>query len=162
MPTREEIVSSGKVWTYGYAKNLDFWQAYQEARLGVRLENGRLKGQVFQYDLEMFMFFNHNRFPSDIPRDEHLWHAISIRWPETSSYGRRTGEFLRNPWAEDIFKAISDTKPAKDGIAENGIVKLMGGGGQGKTKILCAFAVLAYDYFLFTKEGCRVKKKKSE
>lgn len=133
----------GEVWTYGYKATPAFLDAYSRAKLGMVYRNGLVSGVMFQYDLEMFFFFNHARFPTPIPRSEHLWRACAIRWPEKN---KPDDVFMRNPWAEEIFEAISN----------NNLIKLMGGSGQGKTKILCAFSVLAFDYFLLTREGCRV------
>lgn len=137
--TYEEAVAQRKLWTYGYAKNARFLELWTRAKMKDR------RGFCFQYDLEIFFFLHYEEFPTDIKRSEHLWRAVAIRWPETQVDGRPEGAFLRNPWAEEEFDAISESR----------LVNLMGGSGQGKTTGLIAFGVMLWDYFLMTSDGAR-------
>jgi len=83
-----------------------------------------------------------------IARADFFWMAGHMRWPEiTLSDGSKHGLLVRDPWAEKRIEALSDEKIK--------YVINFGGGGQGKTLISLAFALMMFDHYIFTQKGAR-------
>jgi len=83
-----------------------------------------------------------------ISRPDFLWMAAHIRWPQTVlADGSHHGLFIRDPWAERRVEALSDEHIK--------YVISFGGGGQGKTLVSLAVALIIFDYFIFTQKGAR-------
>lgn len=81
-----------------------------------------------------------------LTREEHLWNAISIRYPEKIGKGGAIqGLVIRHEWIEEVFTAI----------ANYSCVITMGGSGQGKTHGFIAFICLMWDHFIDTMAGAR-------
>lgn len=85
------------------------------------------------------------KFGTGIPREEHFWNACSIRWPESTINGAKISAFVREPWAEDFIKALTDYE----------YVICFGGSGQGKTHRALAFMCIGWDHFIDTQKGGR-------
>jgi hypothetical protein len=124
----------------------------------------------FQYDLELFIFFNWKELYarelelSDskeaklleeagleygctfMRREEHLANAVRIRWPERIlPSGDVMSAYALTPWAKDYLWGLSNYSN----------IVTFGGGGQGKTYSALAFSVMAYDNFIYTKSGAQ-------
>jgi hypothetical protein len=124
---------------------------------------------VYQYDLEMHMFLEYERLQkkeleilaasnapssrieevqrfgfSGAKREEHLFNACAIRWPVYSNLdGSLGGHFIRHPWVEDDFHALSNYQ----------FVISFGGAGQGKTHGYLCFLCLLWDHYIDTEKG---------
>lgn len=83
-----------------------------------------------------------------ITRSDFMFAAGEFRWPTTVlSTGEKRGLFIRDPWSEKRISAISDE------VIQN--VISFGGGGQGKTLVSLAVALMIFDYFIYTMKGAR-------
>lgn len=83
-----------------------------------------------------------------ITRTDFMFAAGELRWPSTIlSDGAHHGLFIRDPWAERRVDALSDEHKK--------YVISFGGGGQGKTLVSLAIALMIFDYFIFTQKGAR-------
>jgi hypothetical protein len=104
----------------------------------------------FQYDLELFcfLFYDKHKLQTGIPRSEHFWRAVEIRWPTSySPQGRpiTDGQLHRNPWGEKIVNAACKYRD----------ITIMGGSGQGKTTTPIAIMLMVWEFFAMTPSGAR-------
>lgn len=121
----------------------------------------------FQYDLEIHIFLNYDRLmkrelemaPMDkvklinsdaqfrftgFAREEHLYRAIRIRWPERKNAdGSVSTAYALTPWSMTYMKALCEYQNVVN----------FGGAGQGKTYSPMAFMSMIFDHFLYTKSG---------
>lgn len=89
-----------------------------------------------------------NRVLYGIERHEFFFAAAELRWPSfKTDSGAYKGIFIRDPWAEERIKALSDEHYK--------YVMTFGGGGQGKTVVFCAFLVMIWEHYIFTEKGAR-------
>ena len=164
----------GKIYSYNSrAVEKAALEYYKENRHSVKEYDIRYTSNsfVFQYDLEVFMFLEYNRLQememeilkssdasparieevqrygfSGARREEHLFNACSIRWPTyKNTDGSLSGHFIRHPWVEDDFKAISNYQ----------FVIKFGGAGQGKTHGDLCFLCILWDHFNKTERGAK-------
>lgn len=84
--------------------------------------------------------------PTGIPRHEHLFNAAEIRWPSEVDGRAIKGELVRDPWAVKRYELLAKK--------ENYIANF-GGGGQGKTWTYLAFALMIFEFYLFTRSGAK-------
>jgi len=83
-----------------------------------------------------------------ISRADFLFAAAGIRWPTTIlADGSHHGLFIRDPWSERRVDGLSDEHIKYD--------IWFGGGGQGKTLVALALALMVFDHFIFTQKGAR-------
>ena len=83
-----------------------------------------------------------------ISREDFLFAAAEMRWPTTIlPNGRHEGQFVRDPWSNLRVQAYSNPE-IKNIIS-------FGGGGQGKTHISLGFALMIFDYYIWTQRGAR-------
>jgi hypothetical protein len=83
-----------------------------------------------------------------ISREDFLFAAADMRWPTTIlPDGRHEGQFVRDPWSNLRVQALSHPE-LKNVIS-------FGGGGQGKTHVSLGFALMIFDYYLWTQRGAR-------
>lgn len=84
----------------------------------------------------------------EITRTDFMFAAGEMRWPTTIlADGSMHGKFVRDPWSEKRIDALGHRDIKYDFF--------FGGGGQGKTLVTLASALMIYDYFLFTDKGAR-------
>lgn len=83
-----------------------------------------------------------------ISRSDFFFAASELRWPTSiKDNGQYKGLLIRDPWAEKRIDAYS-SRDYQNVIS-------FGGGGQGKTTVPLAFALIVFDYFIFTQKGAR-------
>ena len=85
------------------------------------------------------------KFGTGIPRQQHFWNAVSIRWPVELKGKEEHGALVREPWAEDFI----------GGLCNYSYVFCFGGSGQGKTHRALAFMCVMWDHFIDTYRGGR-------